>query len=291
VGELKSLNFRDKPPEVRRGLKFLERRHHERVVCDETGAFAATSSEIALHLVTRFGVDAARIFFFPPCVDRTLFRRYEGEELDRTYRYLASRSGLDEALLREGRIVFETSRMDGTKRKDLLVEAFARAAADLPDAYLFIGGGPENDVFRQLEARLGADPALGRKAFLLGFIPDEEMYPLFSIADVFATPSEMEGFGMSASQAAAAGTAVVSSDLVPFSTLFVPEHAVVVPAGDVGAFASAMRALLLDPEASRKRGERLAEATRQLDWDVQTRRFVSFLAGLGMDVATPWREA
>ena len=116
------------------------------------------------------------------------------------------------------------------------------------------------------------------------------MYPLFSIADVFVTPSEMEGFGMSASQAAAAGTALVSSDLVPFATLYVPDDALVVRAGDVEGFARAIASLLADDAERERRAGRLARAVRELDWDVQTDRFISHLVARGMSVARPGRE-
>jgi glycosyltransferase involved in cell wall biosynthesis len=223
-------------------------------------------------------------------VDRTLFRPYGDDERERTYRHLSDLSGLRVEELRGARIVFETSRMDRTKRKDLLLEAFSLACRDMPSTYLFIGGGPENDVFRELGRIRSSDPVLRERAFLTGFLPDEEMYPLFSIADLYVTPSEMEGFGMSVSQASAAMTAVVCSDLVPFATLYVPDDAVIVPAGDVKGFAAAMGRLLGDGTERRARAERLSEATRQLDWDVQTRRFIDHLRQRGMDVAVPGRQ-
>ncbi|MBW2260348.1 MAG: glycosyltransferase [Deltaproteobacteria bacterium] len=290
LGELKSLNYRSKPDSVRRDLKFCERRNHEQVVCDWTRAFAATSGEIASYLVTHCGVDAESIFYFPPCVNRTLFRPYGDEERAGTYRYLSQVSGVPVEELVRARIVFETSRMDGTKRKDVLLEAFALVAAEEPDVYLFIGGGPENDVFKELSVFRDSLPSLEGRAFLTGFLPDEEMYPLFSIADVFVTPSEMEGFGMSASQAAAAGTALVSSDLVPFATLYVPDDALIVRAGDVKGFAEAIGRLLADDADRMRRAGRLAEATRELDWDVQTRRFIAHLIARGMSVAQSGSE-
>lgn len=290
LGDLKSLNYRGKPAETRRDLKFCERRDHERVVCDWTRAFAATSGEIASHLVTHYGVDAGSIFYFPPCVDRTLFREYSDGEREATYRYLSHVSGVPAGTLARSRIVFETSRMDRTKRKDVLLEAFALVAARVPDVYLFVGGGPHNAVFEELSSLRDSLPGLGGRAFLTGFLPDAEMYPLFSIADVFVTPSEMEGFGMSASQAAAAGTALVASDLVPFATLYVPDDALIVRAGDVEGFAAAIERLLSDAADRTARARRLARATGELDWDVQTGRFVEHLIARGIDAARPGRE-
>lgn len=284
IGELKDLNYSNKPLEVRRDLKFCERRSHERMVCDRTHVFASTSTEITEHLVSRLGVSPENIFYFPPCVDRSLFRRYGPEEREATYQYLSRKSGIEAGTLKNSKIVFETSRQDSTKRKDLLLGAFAQAARQVQDAYLFIGGGPENDVFRELEGLRASDPVLAERAFLLGFIPDEVMYPLFDLADLFVTPSEMEGFGMSASQAAATGTALITSDLVPFSVLYAPEDAVIVRAGDQEGFADAIKRVLSDPEERTRRGEALGRATKALDWEEQTRKFIDHIRHRGIDV-------
>lgn len=282
LGELKNENFRDRPTDVRRPLKFCERRNHERVVCDRTRAFAATSAEIAERLVTHFRVAASRVFYFPPCVDREIFRRYTTDERRAAYEYLARISGIAIETLEAGKIVFETSRMDRTKRKDLLLLSFRRAASQTDDTYLFIGGGPDNELFHTLTALRDAEPALCSRAFLTGFIPEPHIGPLFSIADVFVSASEMEGFGMSVSQAAAAGCAVVSSDLIPFSVQYVPNDAIIVPAGDEDAFASAIMHLLSDESDRTARAARLAEKVKALDWKTQTTAFVAFLKECGV---------
>jgi glycosyltransferase involved in cell wall biosynthesis len=285
LGALKQENFRDRPPEVCRDLKFCERRSHEQTVCARTRAFAATSTEISERLRTQYRVPSAHIFYYPPGVDRTLFREYTDEEESAAYRYLADLSAIPAEKLRSGRIVFETSRMDPTKRKDLLLDAFVRVSAEVGDAYLFIGGGPENDLFRSLVARRDALPELRGRAFLTGFIPEEYIGPLFSIAQVYASASEMEGFGMSASQAAAAGAALVSSDLVPFAVQYVPDAALIVPAGDVAGFTDAILRLLQDEADRQKRAAQLVEKVKMLDWETQTAAFLDFLRRRGIAVA------
>lgn len=285
LGELKDENYRHRSLEKRRDLKFCERRDHERMVCDRSQAFAATSTEIAERLRTHYRVPAEQIFYFPPCIDKKLFRRYDADECESSWRYLAEVSGVDVDRLRAGKLLFETSRMDHTKRKDLLLEAFAQVAPEVADAYLFIGGGPQNEVFQELQALLDDTPELAGRAFLTAFIPDEHIGPLFSMADVYVSASEMEGFGMSVSQAAAAHTAVISSDLIPFSVQYAPEDAVVVPAGDVEDFAGAMRRLLQDDDERDWRAAGLAEKAEQLDWERQAESFLSYLRRSGMRIA------
>lgn len=285
LGELKDENYRNRPPDVRRDLKFCERRDHERMICDRTVAFAATSTEIGERLRTHYRVPVEQIFYFPPCVDAETFRRYKPEEIEATYAYLAEVSGLPVDQVKAAKLVFETSRMDHTKRKDLLLDAFAQVAPEVDGALMFIGGGPNNAVFDELKAKLAGAEALAGRAFLTGFIPEEHIGPLFSMADVYMSASEMEGFGMSVSQAAAAQTAVISSDLIPFSVQYVPQDAVVVPAGDAEDFASALKRLLTDDDERDWRAAGLAEKVRVLDWERQADTFLSYLRRSGMRVA------
>ncbi len=277
LGALKEDNFRDKPNTVVRPLQFCQRRDHERAICSRVGAFASTSAEIGERLHTHYDADPDRIFDFPPCVDRTRFRPYSGEELAPVYAWLAGQSGIAAERLVAGQVVFEASRNDHTKRKDLLLRAFSAAAG--PEDFLFVAGGPDNEVHDELVALIEADAVLSERALLLrGRIPDEFLFPLFALADVYCTPSEMEGFGMSAAQAAAAGTALVTSDLVPFAVQYGGDDAWIVPAGDEAGFAEALAALLADGDDRRQRGAALLEATRALDWVEVTRAFVQRFA-------------
>jgi len=285
LGELKDENFRDKAAEVRRQLKFAERRSHERVVCRRTRAFAATSPEIAERLRTHFGVSIDALFYFPPCVDSERFRKYEEDETAATYRYLEELSGVPAKRWRESKIVFETSRMDDTKRKDLLLEAFGTIARQREDAYLIVGGGPRNELFEELERLRDNDELLAKRAFLTGFIPDEHMGPLFSIADVYVSPSEMEGFGMSVAQAAASRTAIVTSELTPFAVEYVPEEAVIAQAGSIESFACGMRLLLDDDDERERRASALAAKAGELEWEALTAAFLAHLRRDGFAIA------
>jgi len=290
LGDLKDENYRDRSLKVRRDLKFCERRNHERTLCRATRVFAATSTEIAERLHTHLDVGLDQMFFFPPGVDREQFREYSAEELEPVYAYLAEKSGLDVDTLKQATIAFETSRMDRTKRKDLLLSAFARAAPEVDNTYLFIGGGPEKELFQTLQTQRDADPVLRERAFLLGFVPDELLYPMFAMADLFVTASEMEGFGMSAAQAAAVGTPLITSHLVPFSVQYVPEAAMICRAGDAEAFAAAMVKLLSEREEREERGGKLKEKTASLDWVALSAAFIDHIRREGIPVRKPGRD-
>ncbi len=291
LGALKEDNFRDKPEDVVRALKFCERRAHERSVCQSTSHYAATSEEIAERLHTQFDVPVEAMFYFPPCVDRELFRAYSEAELAPVYDYLAEKSGVAVQTLKAGKIVFETSRMDRTKRKDLLLGAFGHVARQVQDCYLFIGGGPDSSpIMAELKKQREGDEVLKQRSCLLGYIPEEHLAPIFSLADVFASASEMEGFGMSACQAAGCGVACVLSDMIPFGVQYAADAAILFTAGDEAQMAAGIRELLTDDDGRRDRAAKLAEVTRALDWEAVSQAFLDHLRRAGLQVA-PGKES
>ncbi len=277
LGIIKERNFWHKDEETVRALKFRERDAHERMVCGETGLYCSTSREISKGLLSYHGIASEGLFDFPPCIDANVFKPRGKDETGDVYKYLSDESGIDVETLKKGKIVFETSRMDRTKRKDILLQSFAKVADKVEDAYLFIGGGPSSSpIFKDLTALKESIPALEGRAFLLGYVPDEVLEPLFSVPTLFVSASEMEGFGMSISQAAAAGVSCIGSNLIPFVTQFAKGHAIVVKAGDVEGFAVAMEQQLMDDEDRNKRAAELLEVARQLDWKATTERFVEW---------------
>ncbi len=277
LGIVKERNFYGKDVGIVRSLKFRERDAHEQVVTNRTPLFCATSPEIWRVLIAYHGLSPEAIFDFPPCIDGKAFRPRTPDEVAPVYAYLSEKSGVSVSRLKESLLVFETSRMDETKRKDLLLGAFAEVAKHRSDAYLFIGGGPEDGtVFQSLKAQIESVPALNGRAFLLGHVSEDLIEPLFSAVDLFVSASEMEGFGMSVSQAAAAGVAIVSSDLIPFATHYSKNAAVVVPAGYQHGFAIAMHRLLSDGEERGRRAEMLLDAASAFDWINTASRFVAW---------------
>lgn len=278
ISVIKERNFKDKPLDVKQELRFRERRSHERALCDYTPAFGATSYEIAESLITNYDVSIEDIVFFPPGVDVELFRKYEEHELDGLYAYLEKETGLTKQELKESVILFESSRMDGTKRKDVLLEAFGKVVRQTnKKCLLLIGGGPKNKVFESLRKIIDNMPELKGKAFLLGFIPEEFLAPLFGYCDIYVSASEMEGFGMSVAQAALAAKPIISSNKIPFTSFYLVGDALNLPTGDVDAFANAIMKLIENKDEREKIGERIREKSIGFEWTNLTLQFLNDL--------------
>ena len=108
----------------------------------------------------------------------------------------------------------------------------------------------------------------------LGFVPHDELGPLYDRAAVVAVPSRREGFGVACAEAMAHGRPVVAAAVGGLLDLVVDEETgLLVPPGDVGALRKALRRLLADEELRARLGanaRRRAEET--LSWERVTDR-------------------
>jgi len=120
----------------------------------------------------------------------------------------------------------------------------------------------------------GDGPLRERVPGALGFVPHDELGPLYDRAAVVAVPSRREGFGVACAEAMAHGRPVVASAVGGLLDLVVDEETgLLVPPGDVGALREALRRLLADEELRARLGanaRRRAEET--LSWERVTDR-------------------
>jgi glycosyltransferase involved in cell wall biosynthesis len=108
-------------------------------------------------------------------------------------------------------LVVATGRLAPVKRFDDLIDALARARADLPNLQLVIvGEGPSRP---ELEAHLDAVGARGWVR-LPGRVPQAELVALYRQAWLTVSASLAEGWGMVLTEAAACGTPAVATDIV-----------------------------------------------------------------------------
>jgi glycosyltransferase involved in cell wall biosynthesis len=152
-------------------------------------------------------------------------------------------------------LVLFVGRLIYYKGVDVLVRAMAGVEADC----VLVGAGPLEGELRELATALGISERIS-------FVPpvsDEELAAYFRAADVFCLPSveRSEAFGIVQLEAHASGTPVVCTDLptgVPWVNVD-GETGLVVPVGDAGALASALRRLIADDELRARMGQRARE--------------------------------
>jgi glycosyltransferase involved in cell wall biosynthesis len=141
---------------------------------------------------------------------------------------------------------------------DVLLDAWERVAQSRPAAdlrLLLVGTGVDAAALR---GRLSARPVPGvvwRDEYLLD---REAMRGYLSAADVYAFPSRHEGFPVAPLEAMACGLPVVAANAPGVPDILEDGEAhggIVVPREDAAAFATALGALLDEPDRARVMGE------------------------------------
>jgi alpha-1,3-rhamnosyl/mannosyltransferase len=160
------------------------------------------------------------------------------------------------------------------KHVDAIVRSHASLVRDLPDPpVLVLVGAIEDDPFFGSQQRIRDEIArcgTGEHVRWAGYVPDDELRHLLSGAIALVLPSESEGFGLPAVEAAACGVPVIATSESPLPQLLDGGGIFVAP-GDEPALGAAMRCLATDE--SRRRalaGGALARA-RALSWTASAR--------------------
>lgn len=151
------------------------------------------------------------------------------------------------------------------KGMGVLLGALRLLAGDFPDLRLLVVGRGEPD-----ELRKAAGPGLADRLVLLGQAGDEDKARALRSMDVYCAPNiGGESFGVILTEAMAAGTAVVASDIDAFRRVLDDGKAGLLAAvNDEVALAGALGDLLTDPV---RRAELAAAATRRVaafDWSI-----------------------
>jgi glycosyltransferase involved in cell wall biosynthesis len=153
------------------------------------------------------------------------------------------------------------------KNVPCLIEAFARAS--IPGRLIIAGGGGAD--LAAVRAAAQASPARDRIELRLG-VSDADLDHLYRGAMMLALPSSYEGFGFTALEAMGRGCPVVASD-IPALREVSGEGALFVPAGDVDAWAAALRRVATEPHQRTELIRRGAEVVGRYSWE-QTAREV-----------------
>jgi mannosylfructose-phosphate synthase len=280
-------------------LRIEERIAAEGDICRAVNAIVATSATIRRALQEDYEYPNP-IIFLPPCVDPARFHpRQVPAEAD-IWAFLSQHSGLSPDQIRDCKIVTEISRTDPTKRKDVLIKAFARVHQRFPNTLLVIISIDESqsELARQLKTLIRT-LEVEDHTIVLGSVWDE-LPDIYAVTDIYCTPSIMEGFGMSAQEAAATGVPVIASHLVPFvieyllgqdkheiersdknaQPLCLGQGAIVVPADDVDGFSQAIEILLTDEALRQQMGINAYRITiPYFTWD---NRIGTFLTEIGV---------
>ena len=138
----------------------------------------------------------------------------------------------------EGKLrILWVGRLNKRKHPEVAVEAFGRIARQIDGASLtIVGAGPLEAKVRAAAARVGGPIEL------LGRVEGERLAAIYRRHDVLVVTAVRETWGLVVNEALAHGLYVIASDGVGSANYLIEESTGrVVPAGDVEAFAEALR--------------------------------------------------
>ncbi len=183
-------------------------------------------------LFERYGATRDKTFMFPLISSLDLF----ANPPDEMRRQVREEFGLDP----KRRRILYCGRMMNVKRPDLTMGAFVALAKDRPDWDLvMIGEGP----LRQATAAT-VPAGLKDRVKWLGLVHDtSKLASVYAECDVLVLPADKEPWGMVVIEAAAAGLALVTTDIVGVMPELVSdgENGRVFPRGDLDGFIAALR--------------------------------------------------
>jgi glycosyltransferase involved in cell wall biosynthesis len=168
-------------------------------------------------------------------------------------------------------VVLSMGRLVHSKGVDVLVEAFAKAAAGRPGWLLEVAGdGREAAALRERAART---PCAQRISFL-GQVSGEAKRAALSRAAIGAVPSRSESFGGTLLEFAAQGLACVATAVGGMAELTDGGRAVrCVPPDDVGALADALAELMDDTDSRCQLGETARRFASRFSWEATAARY------------------
>lgn len=154
---------------------------------------------------------------------------------------------------------------EARKGLPVLCEAIPEVLAAAPGTRFLIAGRGDADAAIE---RL--DPLSRKACEFLGSISDDEKRALFRSVDAYVAPhTGGESFGIVLIEAMSAGAPVIASDLDAFRRVLVDgDLGVLFGAGDSGALARELLALLADPARRQRLSATATVAVRRYDWSV-----------------------
>lgn len=220
-------------------------------------------------IVNIWGIDPDKVTVSPFGVDTDLLRPPSGRAAVERGR---ARWGLTDGQ----RLVLALQRLEHRKGVDVLIDAVSRMdSVDARFRVLVAGAGRERASLERQAASLG----LAEKVQFLGLVDDETKAQLLAVADLLVVPSRHEGQGIVIAEAAASGTAAVSTD-AGGTVDMIDDGAtgLLVEPSNPEALAAAMEDLLSAPARLEAMGKRARlKAEQDLSIESAASRFVEML--------------
>ena len=174
------------------------------------------------------------------------------------------------------RFILSVSTLEPRKNFTGLIAAFNQMVtssrlSSMADLHLVIAGGKGwlyDDIFAAAETS-----PLRERIHFAGYVADEDLPALYSLATLFAFPSHYEGFGIPVLESMACGTPVVCANNSSLPEI-AGDAALLIEATDTEALADAIHHLVIDTSLREKLIQRGYEQAGKFRWEKAARRLL-----------------
>ena len=248
-----------------------ERYHAEQLMSSYASRVVVNTPLEAQQMGEYYGTDAQKLAIIPPGVDTSIFHTIPGVH------------PLNDTSETRCRIVF-AGRPQPLKGPHLLVEALALLPDDL-QVDVDIIGRSDSDYERRLLAR-AVELGVGNRVHLKDPVPASELANIFRAADIVASPSSSETFGLVALEAQACGAAVLATDADGLR-FAVENHrtGLLVTPRTPQRWAVAIERLVRAPYLRHSLGANAAARARTMGWDQTARKTLEAYAEVHQDIS------
>jgi glycosyltransferase involved in cell wall biosynthesis len=202
----------------------------------------------------------------------------------RHFRRVVAREQLDEVRARYDlpeRFILTLTKPKGDARKNLgqVFKAYADYHQRVENPIKLVVGGKDCHLYRQVYAL--PEAGYGRDVIFPGWIDQSDLPAVYSLADLYLYPSNLEAFPIPLTEAMACGTPILTSNVNGLKEI-AGDAAVLVNPADTQAISNAILRILSDPGLRTELTEKGLKRANLFSWDKCTEKTLSLLGRVGL---------